>query len=110
MRGRPVRGAVANAPKISASPGTIKKYMTQDTSKDCPSETSGAKSRSSLGQQKNGQRRYSETVTIRESEEVVADPHGTTHKDLPPSKTELLEMFSRLELSISRMELSLKMR
>lgn len=57
MRGKPVRGVGANPPKVTAGPGTIKKYMTQEGGKDSPGKQLGARSKLTEGSLNKGQTR-----------------------------------------------------
>lgn len=59
MRGKSTRGVGINPPKVNASPGTIKKYMTQEGGKESPGKQLGAKSKQTDGTIKNGQGRLS---------------------------------------------------
>lgn len=52
MRWKPVRGAIANPPKVSASPGSIKKYMTQDGGTESPGKQTVAISKLPEGTEK----------------------------------------------------------
>lgn len=45
MMGKPVRGAAANPPKVSASQGTIKEYMIQEGGKESGGNKRGLKAK-----------------------------------------------------------------
>lgn len=60
MRGKSARGAAVNPPRVSASPGTIKKYMIQEGGRESPGKQTGTKSKVSEGTQKNGLRKQLE--------------------------------------------------
>lgn len=98
-----MRGTGANPPKVSASPGSIKKYMTQDGDKDSPGKQLGAKSKVPEGSLKNGQRRQLEDTdtswytNVETVDEAVTE---SRQKKQLPTKGEMAEMFARLELSI----------
>lgn len=88
-----MRGAGANPSKVNASPGAIKKYMTQEAVKESPGKQTGASkighSRLSAG--------VDSSMTINEKQENDAE---LKTKSQLPTKDEMAEMFSRLELSL----------
>lgn len=90
-------------PSKSASPGSIKKYMTQDGDKDSPANSWGAKSKISEASQKNFLRRQpgDTDTSLYTHDEIVDEPvtEARQKKELP-TKGEMAEMFARLELSI----------
>lgn len=99
MCGKPVTEAGVNLPKVSASPGSIKKYMTQDGDKDSPGKQLGAKSKISQGSKKNGQRRQpgDTDTSLYTHDEIVDEPvTEARQKEELPTKGEMAEMFARL--------------
>lgn len=88
-----MKGAGANPPKVSASPDTIKKYLSQENGKVSPSKRTGTKSKVPETTPKTGMRR-SLAEMIDDSEH---EPRLDNHL---PTKDEMVEMFARLEESI----------
>lgn len=110
MRGRPGKGAGANPPKVSASPGTIKKYLTQEKGKDSPGKQPGAKSKTPEATPKIGRRNHGVVtdISIHVNDETAdgSEIELRQEKQLP-TKDEMMEMFARLEQSIKGEKASL---
>lgn len=103
MRGKSTKWAAANPPRISASPGTIRKYMVQEGGKESPGKQTGTKSKTPEGISKTGLRKQLVEIDtpIASSkileEEVTMEPK---QKKQLPTKDEMAEMFARVETFI----------
>lgn len=108
MRGKSTRGTTANPPRTSSSPGTIRRYMVNDGSKESPSKSIGAtaatgtKNKTPDRAGKAGTRRQMADGDIRPlgsdtGAELVVEP---LQDRTLPTKEEIAEMFARLEVSI----------
>lgn len=76
-----------NPPKVNASPGTIKKYMTQEGVKESPEKQLGTKSKQTEGALKNGHSRQSvganSSTTVNEEQEEENEVELRTKSQLP---------------------------
>lgn len=105
MKGKSTKGATANTtnpPRISASPGTIRKYMVHDTGKDSPGKLKETKSKTPELTPRIGTRRQvvEADIHIGSSEAVAERTMEPQQKKLLPTKGEMAEMFAKLEVTI----------
>lgn len=74
-----MKGATANPPRTSVSPGTIRKYMVHDSGKESPGKQMGTKSKTPECLSKIGTRRQLAEIDIHTAssktiEEVTMEP------------------------------------
>lgn len=102
MRGKSTKGMAANQPRTSASPGTIRKYMVQESSKDSPGTQTGAKNKAPESLPKMGTRRQlAEIDSHIVSGEILDEETAESQlKNQLPAKGKMAEMFAKLETSI----------
>lgn len=103
MRGKAGRGTSGIPPRVSASPGTIKKYMTQEGVKESPGTSSGTKNKATESPQKKGSKKQlvaSDNAAGGSSTPLDESIMETRQKKQLPTKDEMAEMFAKLEMSI----------
>lgn len=99
MRGRSTKGP-ANPPRTSASPGTIRKYMMNESNKE--SNSTGAKNKTPDRTAKMGTRKQMAEMDSRppSNEVEVETAEEIQQANQLPTKGEIAEMFAKLEASI----------
>lgn len=105
MKGKTTKGSsanTANPPRTSASPGTIRKYMVQDSGKNSPGKQKEIKIKTPECTPRIGTRRQTvEADThIGSSETTEVATMEPQQKKLLPTKSEMAEMFAKLEVTI----------
>lgn len=102
MKGKSAKGMSANPPRTSASPGTIRKYMVPDTNKESPGKQTGAKSKALESMPKMGTRRQIAEIEIHAANDETQDTETEDPREKQlPTKSEMAEMFARLETAIN---------
>lgn len=102
MREKSGKGAAANTTRTSASPGTIRKYMVHENTNESPGKATGPKSKTPDCPPKISTRRQlAEMETHIISPEIIEEAPMDLQQDRQlPTKSEMAEMFARLETSI----------